>query len=129
MAFEVLAPVIGRVNTHIYQISKTGSLRTLILPENSDQIWKLLKSQGAIQHSITTKHCFQRHMIWRRKSEDFQRQTGQSGDCFIIPEWANLSHEKKKNVVPFSTEALQYGHKAHDKHDSSGSEKEKKLWK
>lgn len=35
--------------------------------------------------------------------------------------------KKKKNVVPFSTEALQYGHKAHDKHDSSGSEKEKKT--
>lgn len=64
-------------------------------------------------------------MMGRRTSEAFQTDSGQSGDCFLIPEWANLSHEKKKkNLVPFSMLAPYYSKKAHMKHNRSSLEKQ-----
>lgn len=49
---------------------------------------------------VIISHDFCLPDLWKRKREACSSAAGQSEDCFIIPEWANLP--MKKNQVPFS---------------------------
>lgn len=61
-----------------------------------------IKTQGHQAAKYHYKTLFsQCHMIWRRQRDACQSQNGQSGDSFIIPQWANLLHEKKKKKFLF----------------------------